>query len=146
MLANDIRVVLVYIASVPRDANWDGTSTKVVDHNTRKEKLAIVVFDRVQAHYFGNPNDEAVNGHPLHARGLNPCDTSEVSPSGWIADLERMNSVHAYHDPKVFAESHHYVFAFHDTLFEIVCTSFSVNVVQGSVSSASRMALDSLEG
>src|SRR5262249_59108926 len=32
----------------------------------------VLEFAGVRAHYFGSPNDEALTGHPLPARGLTP--------------------------------------------------------------------------
>ena len=73
------------------------------------------------AHRFGPPNDEAFEGHPLAARGLESCASHEVVDSSWIRALERMNAVHDHHDPELFLNGlRHFVLAAHDSTFECV--------------------------
>src|SRR4051812_41447366 len=73
---------------------------------------------RPRAHYFGPPNDEALAGHPLHARGLTYYATAEVLDSSWIRELERRNRVHARYDPASYAALRHFVLAFDEAVFE----------------------------
>ena len=119
-------------------AGWDGSSVRIVSEDTQGEPCALVRFSRAYAHMFGPPNDEAFHGHPLEARGLRPYAAFEVQHSSWIRQLERMNSVHPYHEPKHFASFKHFVFAFHDTTFECVAQGFELSVHRGSVSSVLR--------
>ena len=42
------------------------------DQATTDDSVALVVFDGYDAMMFGPPNDEALEGHPLAARGLFP--------------------------------------------------------------------------
>ncbi len=67
----------------------------------------------------GAPNEEAIAGHPLSDRGLEPFAAFEIKQSSWIRQLEKLNSVHPYHDRERFLESkRHFVFVFHDSTFE----------------------------
>lgn len=84
------------------------------------DKVAMVEFEHVAAHYFGPPNDEALSGHPLHARGLGGYGAYEVHNSSWIRALERMNRVHPSHRPTMYRGLRHFIFTFHDTLFECI--------------------------
>ena len=118
-----------------RDPNWDGTTCKVVTPDTSDEPVAVVRFSRAKVHYFGPPNDEAFSGHPLSERGLRPYGAFEVLSSSWIRALERMNSVHPYHRPEHFAECRHFILTFHDSIFECVAHSFSVENSSGSLRS-----------
>jgi len=93
-------------------------------HSTTTAPLAIVRFTRPRLHIFGPPNDEAMSGHPLAARGLQPYSAFRVDDSSLIRSLERMNSVHPRHDPKSFQSLSHYIFTFHDSTFECVAESF----------------------
>jgi hypothetical protein len=93
-----------------------------------EEKIAVVRFGKPYAHFFGPPNDEAFEGHPLAGRGLEPYGAFRVEASSWIRRLERMNSVHEYHRPEAFAELSHFVLTFHDTTFECVAASFELDV------------------
>ena len=89
---------------------------------------------------FGPPNDEAFVGHPLASRGLGPYRAYRIERSSWLRRLERMNSVHPYHDPERFWTLTHFVFAFHDSTFECIAQSFSIEVVPGPLSVASEHA------
>ena len=53
--------------------------------------IALVSFKRTYASYFGPPNDEAFDGHPLAARGLEPYGAFEIEGSSWIREAERRN-------------------------------------------------------
>ena len=70
---------------------------------------------------FGYPNDEALGGHPLYAKGLQPYGVFEVHGSSWPAELEAQNR-------RVFPDSHsfdyrHLVFTFHDSTFECLAST-----------------------
>jgi hypothetical protein len=45
----------------------------------------------------GSAQHEALQGHPLHGRGLDYYAIHEVHTSRWISEAERVNSVHPYH-------------------------------------------------
>ena len=95
------------------------------------EPAAIVRFTLPRASSFGPPNDEAFAGHPLAARGLEPYGAFEVKQPSWIRALERMNAVHANHEPEHFARFRHFVFTFHDTTFECVATGYACEIATG---------------
>lgn len=118
-----------------RDPNWDGTTCKVVTPDTNDEPVAVVCFGRATAHFFGPPNDEAFGGHPLAERGLEPYGAYEVLSSSWLRALERMNSVHPQHRPENFASRRHFILTFHDTIFECVAHSFTIEQTSGSLRS-----------
>lgn len=117
-----------------REEAWDGSTVRMVSEQSEDEPCALVLFTRAAAHMFGPPNDEAFNGHPLAARGLKPYAVFEVGSSSWVRKLEQMNSVHPYHRPERFAKYKHFVFAFHDSVFECVAEGFEFSVHRGSVS------------
>ena len=84
------------------------------------QDIAMLEFVHHRAHYFGSPNDEALTGHPLATRGLQPYGIFEVRSSSWIRSLERMNRVHRLHDRQRFDRLRHFVFTFHDCTLECV--------------------------
>jgi hypothetical protein len=134
MLACDERTLYLayYVENVQEE--WDGTTVKVVGSDTIGETVALVKFDRCYAHSFGPPNDEAYTGHPLVDRGLEPYSVFEVINSSWVRQAEKRNSVHPYHSAKHFFEDkHHYIFFFHDSTYECIAKSFTVELHQGSV-------------
>jgi hypothetical protein len=135
VLADEHAVVLAYYLE-ERSDEWDGSTVRMLDPIASDQPIAIVRFDHCMAHMFGPPNDEAFEGHPLAARGLEPYDAFRIDDSSWIRRLERMNSVHQYHDPKRFWELQHLVFAFHDSTFECVCKSFEIRTTRGALDDA----------
>lgn len=133
VLASEFKVtVAYYLNDVPKD--WDGSNVKIVDATNSDEPLAIVVFDLCSAHYFGPPNDEAFSGHPLSNRGLEPYGSFEIINSSWIRKLEKMNSVHPYHDKEQFFENkRHYTLTFHDSIFECIAQKYTIHLGNGSI-------------
>jgi hypothetical protein len=127
VVADDNKLLLAYIVGAPP-----------VVTDEPGELFAVVRFRRPLAHFFGPPNDESFNGHPLYARGLRPYSSVEVRFSSWIRALERMNSVHPRHDPARFATYRHFIFAFHDSTFECVAHGYDVSTVRGRVGAALR--------
>jgi hypothetical protein len=121
-----------------REEGWDGSTVRVVGEHSLGEPCALVRFTHAIAHMFGPPNDEAFDGHPLAQRGLEPYAVFEVNGSSWVRSLERMNAVHPRHQPELFAKYKHFVFAFHDSVFECVAESFELSVLRGSVSNVLR--------
>jgi len=106
-------------------ADRGGRSTgKQVDED---DELHVTVrFEGVHLHVFGSPNDEALHGHPLFARGLESYGAFEVQHSSLVRLLERRNRVHSAHDAKIYQRLRHVVITFHDSTFECVCTRFEV--------------------
>jgi hypothetical protein len=142
VLADELKVLLAYyLQDTP--ANWDGTTVRVVGKNS-VEPAAIVEFRICYDHMFGAPNHEAFAGHPLASRGLRPYGAHEVVNSSWIRQLERMNAVHPYHDPKRFWRRHHYIFAFHDSTFECMADRFRVVETNGSMKDLLPMMVEKL--
>jgi len=135
IVSDENRLVLGYYVW-HTDPEWDGRTVRVVGPTGASEPFAIVRFTRCYAHMFGPPNDEAFAGHPLASRGLRPYGAYEVRYSSWVRRLERMNSVHPYHNPQAFRERRHLIFAFHDTTFECVCGAFDVRFGNGSLAEA----------
>jgi hypothetical protein len=102
LLAEDGELILAYLVESEAD------------------EVAVVEFESVRAHYFGPPNDEALNGHPLYQKGLRFYRVYEVQNSSWIRALERMNRVHPKHQSGMFSRYRHFIFTFHDTTLECV--------------------------
>lgn len=143
VVASEQKLLLAYACNTV-DPGWDGTTVRVVDRDTPDQLVALIKFGRPYAHCFGPPNDEAFSGHPLATRGLRPYSVSEIVSSSWIVGLEKMNSVHPNHDPARFDSYRHFVFAFHDSTFECVAESMSVEVEAGRVVEMTRRMADEL--
>jgi hypothetical protein len=116
---------------------------QIVDSGTGGS-IAVISFRRSYASFFGPPNDEAFAGHPLAARGLEPYGAFEIERSSWIRQAERRNRVHPYHRAEAFDALRHFAFTFHDTVFEALAVDWSVQMMDGSTSTALRAMIDRL--
>lgn len=132
VLSDEFTILLAYMVEDPTPITSE-TIPRIVDVSTPGESLALVEFKSYHSYMFGGPNDEAFDGHPLAGRGLHPYGAFRVENSSWVRQLERMNSVHPYHNPKRFAELTHFVFAFHDSTFECVAKSFTTSEFEGTL-------------
>ena len=133
VLANEHSLFLAYYLEVS-EPEWDGKAIRIVDHRTSEEPAAVIEFKNAYAHLFGPPNDEAFSGHPLASRGLRPYSSFVIENSSWIRSMERMNSVHPNHSPRMFADYRHFVIAFHDSTFECVAKGYSIEKSFGPLS------------
>jgi hypothetical protein len=136
VVSDEHSLLISYLTSMP-DPNWDGSYVESISPRTNQVPVVIVRFKLPYAHIFGPPNDEAFSGHPLAIRGLTPYGFFEVIDSSWIRVLERRNSVHPRHERKWFlSRKRHFVFTFHDSVFECVAEDFSAERMTGSLALA----------
>jgi hypothetical protein len=90
---------------------------------TADDAVAVIRFPLVHIFQFGEPNDEALRGHPLSKSGLQFYSVQRVENSPWLQELERRNSLHPQHDRDRFLEDKvHYIFTFQDSTLECVAT------------------------
>ncbi len=124
VICGEQEVFLIYLAQEHSD-KANGEKVRIVDGSS-EEPVVTIQFIEPYAHYLGPPNDESLRGHPLVERGLTPYSCSKVQSSSWIAALEKMNSVHPCHRKESFDGIGHYIFTFHDSVFECVADAFVV--------------------
>src|SRR5262245_3031305 len=118
LFVSDNRALLTFYLSEP-DPKWDGTYVTVKDPSDGcTEPLALVEFERCHSAKLGGPNDEVFGGHPLYGRGLEGYEAQLVQNSGWVRELEKINSVHRMYNPASWRDLKHYIFWFHDSTFE----------------------------
>jgi len=126
VIASGLRTFVIY-QQRERDPGWDGSYATMVDPAVPEQRLiAVVEFQRCLVHKFGSPNDEALEGHRLHGRGLVPYRAHTVERSRWLVEQERMNRVHPQHRPEAFRDFVHYVLAFHDETFECLAKGYAL--------------------
>lgn len=112
LFANGRSVFVLFYLRAPALAGTSGATS------SKPEPLGLVEFTGVHAVLFGGLNDEALNGHHLYGRGLDPYAIHEVRASSWISEAERANSVHPYHQGGWHAWLRHFVITFHDETLE----------------------------
>lgn len=141
VVADETQVFLFYYA-VNRSPDWDGRSVRVVETHTETEPSVKVFFRRPLAHFFGPPNDEAFAGHPLASRGLLPYGIFRIDQSSWIEELRKRNSVHPSHSDTRYERYRHYIFTFHDSIFECVSEGYEWSWGSGSLAMQARNAFE----
>jgi hypothetical protein len=90
------------------------------------ESLALVEFERCISAKLGAPNDEVLKGHPLYGRGADWYTAQRVRNSRWLAEIEKISSVHSQYRPETWRSLTHFIFWFHDTTFECIANSFKI--------------------
>jgi hypothetical protein len=84
------------------------------------EPFAVLRFPMCKIVKFGYPNDEALPGHPLYAKGLNHYSVFEVLNSSWSKVLSEQNLV-SFPNPRPTARTgRHFVVTFHDSTLECI--------------------------
>lgn len=135
VFAGEHELVIAYVAE-RRGPGRAGETTRAIDADT-PVPVVVVRFERPLAHFFGPPNAEAFSGHPLSPRGLEPHAAFRVDDSSWLRELEVRNRVHPQHRAAAFlGERHHFVFAFRDSTFECIASSFTTASFAGSMREA----------
>lgn len=99
--------------------------TLVLGYYTHNDQWAMLKFRRCYAYSVGLPNEEAIEGHPLHEFGLDRGRAYEIEKSPWIHLLEVANRVHTHHDPSFFDKFRHFIISFHDSTFECVAQTYT---------------------
>ena len=128
LLQNEHKVFLTFYIQ-DSDPDWDGTYVNVVDPGSDVNvNLALVEFKSCTSTKFGSPNDEVLDGHPLEGKGLDSYTAQVVQNSSWIKEIQAINSVHSCYDPESWSNLKHYIFWFHDSTFECLADSYSVEV------------------
>jgi hypothetical protein len=99
----------------------DDVSGTAIRYRTEADEDVIVRFSCCYHLICGEPNDEALEGHPLYGRGLKCFGVHEVRRSSLLATLERRNAVHRAHDREWYLrDKKHYVFTFKERTVECI--------------------------
>ncbi len=130
--SNGHKTFLLYYLDEP-DPGWDGSHVKVIDNSSDNVfPLALVEFVSGGTFRFGIVNDEAASGHPLYNKGLQIYDAHIIENSTWIEELKNIHKVHPYFDEKRWLDLKHYLFFFHDEIFEVIATDYKIEIYETS--------------
>lgn len=133
LVKDDYRTCLAFCVR-EIDPNWHGTYIKLEStEDEDPQTLALVEFQRCISVKFGSPNDEVFHGHPLEGKGRASYAAQIVVNSPWLAEIEAINKVHAGYSPERWRHFKHYIFWFHDSTFECIAKSFTVELYQESM-------------
>lgn len=101
--------------------------SKGADGKCHDRGTAIVTFKRCLLTKFGYPNDEALAGHPLYARGLQFYGVFEVLRSTWASTVVAQNR-RSFPDTRDDYAGRHFIFTFHDSTFECLADELVVEL------------------
>ena len=87
---------------------------------------------------FGFPNDEVLHGHPLYGAGLQFYAAHQIAGSPWLAELRQIEALHRRAPAVPFADSRHYLLAFHDSTLEAI--ALDIEIGQRFATSADALA------
>jgi hypothetical protein len=134
VLANEQSVWLAYYVD-KRDSLFEEKFSKIwtdSDELCIEESVAIIHFKSPRIHVFGDPSEEAIDGHPLRELGLERCSVAEVLNSSWILELDRIDSLtHPEWATQRRLQQRHFIFTFHDSTFECVAQDLSFSIRHG---------------
>jgi hypothetical protein len=144
LLTNDDKALLAFLVSEP-DPNWDGSYVTVKSPaDESAEPLALVEFEQCISAKLGAPNDEVFSGHPLYGKGIEPYRAQRVVNSRWLAETEKINSVHERYQREAWRERKHFIFWFHDSTFECIARSYRVETHRTSMRTLLNMMVERL--
>lgn len=92
--------------------------------NRGEDFIACIRFDRYEHHRFGYPGEESQGAHPYSKLGLGYCSYHILQESDLIKELKSIDSNHPYFEGWKWHELNHYVFTFHDSMFECIARGF----------------------
>jgi hypothetical protein len=84
------------------------------------DTIVLVTFFKSLSHRFGIVNDEAADGHPLHEKGLETYRAHIIENSRWIEEHKQIHKVHPRYSDKDWVDYKHFLFFFHDEIFEVI--------------------------
>ena len=133
VFSNGHKVYLIYLVNVV-DPNWDGTYVRGIDSTSDEQyPLALVEFAG-HTFRFGIANDEVFSGLSLWGKGLEFYNAHIIENSKWLKELDDINKVHPNYDKNRRAQNgnKHFMLLFHDEIFEIIASSYQVELFNTS--------------
>jgi hypothetical protein len=132
VVSSGYNTYLMYIIAEP-DPSWDGTYIRVVDPGDEEiEPIALVEFISCYAFKFGGPNEDVFEGLSVSGKGLDGYGAYLIANSRWLAEQEKINSIHPHYDPAHWTKWKHYMLLFHHDMFECIAEDYKIEVFHDS--------------
>jgi len=142
ILATEERLLLSYYSEIRSSGTH---SKKPVLVNDGFTGTVVIVDFRSPAAFFSVPlSNETLEAHPLAYRGLLSYRVFRVESSSLIRRLIAAQYVHPRPFPGAYESAKHYIFTFHDSVFEAVANGVSVRTFPGSIRDAQNEMLELL--
>jgi hypothetical protein len=140
VLATEDRLLLSYYSEI--HAPYGAPSKPMLVTEGFSGTVVIVDFRLPAAFASMALSNETLEAHPLAHRGLTSYRVFRVESSSWIRGLVAAQYVHARPFPGAFDRSRHYIFTFHDSVFEAIADGASIRSFPGSIREAQQEMLD----
>ena len=128
VISSEEKTFLIYLARVI-DPHWDGSYVNVIGSKSNEpQPLVLVEFKGCYIYKFGGMNDEVWQGHSLYEKGLEGYSAHRIENSEWLKEQKRINSVHPFYKEEHWSKYNHFMLLFHDTMFECLAESYTVEV------------------
>jgi hypothetical protein len=106
------------------------------------KNCVVLVWTGTRSACLADPNDEAISGHRLYAKGLEGVLwAGEVHESELIRDLERQNRVHPRHQASRFESLMHHILLLKECVAEVVAEEVEVRRLNGPTLDAASSAM-----
>lgn len=135
--------LLYYIGTGSPDWDENAKAIQVMDPHS-KDYVAFIQFERCYSFRFGGVNDEVLYGHPLYEHGLENYEMHEIIHSSWIRDQKKINSVHSNYKQEHWDARKHYLYTFHDEIFECIAEGYNTKIYKGKISNVIPLATEKL--
>ncbi len=140
VISNDFRIFLLYSIDTT-SPSWNKFLAEICVLDKEVENfIALVSFANYYCFRFGGINDEVLHAHPLYNHGLECYQIHEVINSSWISEQKKINSIHSNFNEIEWNEKRHFVFTFHDNIFECIANDFSIKAYKGYLESVISIA------
>jgi hypothetical protein len=136
-IATEHRLLLAYYTALwepePPSSKRQKIPTLVSDATLGT--IAIADFRRPIAHFSVSISNETFDTHPFAFRGLIGDAIFRVENSSWIRQLAAAQYAHKQYRGTA-ASKKHFIFAFHDSIFEAAAEDLDIRTIQGSMADA----------
>lgn len=136
-----LKTYLLYYIGTGRPG-WDETAAMIQVLEPQSEHYVALIQFKTYSIKFGGVNDEILYGHPLYEHGLESYEMHEIKNSSWISEQKKLNSIHPdfKSESKLWDARKHYIFTFHDDIFECIAEEYEIQVYRGKLDNVLSLA------
>lgn len=133
VISNGYKTFLIYYIG-ENNPVWKAQTHKINDLKTGDDDItALVEFNHCYCYRFDGINDEVISGHPLFEHGLEAYAAHTIENSKWIQEQSKINAVHKNYSQALWDKRKHYIFTFHDEIFECIADGYKVEVFKSRI-------------
>jgi hypothetical protein len=146
VFATEHRLLLAYYIKLwqPETPHNKRLNMPVLVNESSLGTISVVDFQRAAAFFSVPISNETFDAHPFALRGLTSSGVFRVEDSSWIRRLKAAQYYHRQPHPGAFSDLKHFIFVFHDSIFEAAANELEVRTVEGSMGDAQDEMLRSM--